>query len=155
MGDNLLYKYTAMASFLEWPAICDCAIAAAKKLIGEQVDAINGEAAEAFWDDLHAWLLLTYVSGKSRDEILHSKAARFKFDIARWVSDDCPQDVTPYALPAPVDIWFALSPVNRKNIEAALNVWDYDIKTFSMLVKRMHMSWHVRDMHHESQPATA
>jgi hypothetical protein len=39
---------------------------------------------------------------------------------------------------------FNLSAENSKNLRAALQVWDYDLKSFSMLVKRVHNSWQIR-----------
>lgn len=144
-GDNLIYKYSALASFLEWPAICACAVVAARKIIGPMVEAENGEDAELFWNDLNSWLVLSYIHGRTRDSILQSTMAYFHFDIAAWIAAGCPRDVTSSRLSAPVKTEFTLSAENSKNIEAALQVWDYDMKSFSMLVKRMHNSWHVRE----------
>jgi len=145
-GDNLIYKYSALASFLEWPAICACAIAAAKKIIGTQVADANGADADIFWDDLNAWLVLSYIHGQTRESILRSNVAWLHYDIAAWLAAGCPRDVTAFRLSSPVKTEFTLSAENAKNIEAALQVWDYDLKSFSMLVKRMHNSWHAREM---------
>ncbi len=144
-GDNLIYKYSALASFLEWPAICACAIAAARNIIGPMVAEENGEDAELFWNDLNSWLLLSYIHGRTRDSILQSTMAYFHFDIGAWMLAGCPREVAAFRLDAPIKREFTLSSENAKNIEAALQVWDYDMKSFSMLVKRMHNSWHARE----------
>ena len=143
-GDNLIYKYSALSSFLSWEAVCDCAVAATKKLIGVQVESVNGSDIGTFWTELHTWHLLAHAYGKTREQIFESKYAQFQYDIPAWIEAGCPENFAPFQHPQPVSFEFNLSAENSKNLRAALQVWDYDLKSFSMLVKRVHNSWLIR-----------
>lgn len=152
-GDNLIYKYSALSSFLTWDSVCDCAIAATRKLIGAQAQEVNGPQADAFLSELLTWHLVTHAFGKSRDEIFEKKSAGFMYDIPGWIEAGSPMEIANFLRPEPVEYEFALSAENVKNLRAALQVWDYELKSFSMLVKRVHNSWQIRDYRPVGAPA--
>lgn len=145
-GDNLIYKYSALSSFLAWESVCDCAVAATHKLI-RQRDAMADSAETAtFVAELRTWHLLTHAYGQTAEQIFERKAATFEFDVPAWIAAGSPADFATYRRPAPASFEFALSAENAKNLKAALNVWDYDLKSFSMLVKRVHNGWQIREV---------
>jgi hypothetical protein len=122
-------------------------------LIGENVQAVNGEEAATFWNELHTWHLLTHAYGKTREQIFESKYTESQYDLPAWIEAGCPQDIADFRRPQPVSFEFGLSAENAKNLRAALEVWDYDLKSFSMLVKRVHNSWQIRSYHEVAAPA--
>ena len=56
IGDNLMYKYRAIASFHLWPEICATAMDATRKIVEDHGFAREIVRFDEFWSDFHAWM---------------------------------------------------------------------------------------------------
>jgi radical SAM superfamily enzyme YgiQ (UPF0313 family) len=141
IGDNLLYKYRAMASFFVWPEICKIAFTAVKDLLTS-----NGVSlGEDCWQDLCRYVELKHAYGWTADQILEKARAKFTFDIGAWIKAGLPVDPTPYRLPGRKAFEFALPEDSAAEIEAALKVWGTDLKSLTKGVTRLRSTAQVRD----------
>ncbi|MDP3224303.1 MAG: cobalamin-dependent protein, partial [Rubrivivax sp.] len=55
IGDNLMYRYRAIASFFLWQEICDCAMAATRQLLIDRGLAAQVPDFEVFWADFSTY----------------------------------------------------------------------------------------------------
>lgn len=143
-GDNLIYKYMGLSAFVSWACVCECATAATRKLMGGQAEKTNDCDLSDFWEDLRVWLTLRHAHGPTPDSLLSSEQGEFRYDIHAWLEEDCPKEVLDFRCAEEMKVCFALSTENEKSLCAALNVWDYEPRSFSMLVRRVHNSWQIR-----------
>jgi len=146
IGDNLMYKYRAIASFFIWPEICDLAMRETRRVIEERAAQLPPDFAQ-FWDDFHDYEEARHAHGHTVEDILSSTSVILNYDIGGWVAAGCPEDYSPYRLEAPTVFEFSLSPVGRRELGAALNVWTTSLKGLSKMVTRVQAAWQVRDAH--------
>ena len=92
------------------------------------------------------WFELSHAHGKAKDDLFKTQEAKLQYAILDWIEAGCPQDVAPFKGEGPSHYKFELSAENTKNISAALDVWNYDVKTLSMLVKRVQPEWFMCDV---------
>jgi len=144
VGDNLMYKYRALASFRIWPAICAVAMKGTAKLLKQRGFSEQITGFEEFWVDFSRYEELKHAHGMSIAEILAPVSARLDFDIARWLQDGSPLEVMQYRLPEAQAFEFCLSAEGAREMEAALKVWTINLKGLSKLVTRIQSSWQVR-----------
>ena len=147
IGDNLMHKYHAIASFHIWPDICRCAMDAAKKLLiahgaNEQIPDF-----EEFWTNLHRFVDLRHAHGHSTTAILTPARARTSYDIAAWLAAGSPKVPIPFKLRRPLQTEFKLSEESRKELAAALHVWTDHLKGLTKMVTRTRVEWQVRECH--------
>lgn len=145
VGDNLLYRNGAIAKFMEWPSTCDCAVAATRKLMSKANGNGSADIDPAFWADMTVWLDLSHAHGKKLVDLFKVRDAKLQYAISDWIEAGSPRDVAPFKSEGPSHYKFELSAENSKNISAAVDVWNYDVKTLSMLVKRVQPAWFVRE----------
>jgi hypothetical protein len=146
MGDNLLYRNGAIAKFMEWESTSACAVAATHKLTAKANKDGSANIEPLFWDELAVWLDNSYAHGKRMEDLFKVREAKFHYAIPDWIDAGCPQDVTPFRSELQSSYEFKLSAENAKNISAAIDVWNYDVKTLSMMVKRVQPAWFQRDV---------
>jgi radical SAM superfamily enzyme YgiQ (UPF0313 family) len=144
IGDNLMHKYQAIASFHIWPEICKLAMDVTR----EQIE-IRGAHREIphfdeFWRDLHTFVLHQHAHGVERDEILAPTQATMRFDIDRWIEDGMPLDPSPYRLAEATTFEFALTEEAFEGLSSALNTWQTHIKGLTKMMKRIRVIWLVK-----------
>jgi radical SAM superfamily enzyme YgiQ (UPF0313 family) len=155
VGDNLMYKYRALASFQLWPDVCRLAMSATRDLLKSHgVDALI-ENFDDFWADFANYTELRHADGISAEALLRPARASLRFDIGRWMTDGMPRDVAPYRYA--VETWseFHLPAESAHDLAAAVAVWTTDLKGLSKLVTRIRPEWQVRECRAPSElPAT-
>jgi radical SAM superfamily enzyme YgiQ (UPF0313 family) len=154
VGDNLMYRYRAIASYFLWDEICDCAMAATRQLLVDAGVDRGQPAFDAFWRDFTTHVRLKHAAGRSREELLAPKEALLAHDIAGWLAQDPLDDPLDHALPRPVAHVFALSEDNQRDLAAALSTWTMHVKGLTKMVTRINVAWQVRDCR-ALQPALA
>lgn len=144
IGDNLMYKYRALASFHIWPEICSVAMNATRKLLIDRRAHLEIAGFDEFWSDFHRFVRLKHADGRGREEILGLARARMRYDIQRWIADGYPKDPTPYRMQQSEQFEFSLTEEGARELAAALDVWTTSLKGLSKLVTRVQTAWQVR-----------
>jgi Radical SAM superfamily len=145
MGDNLMHKYRAVASFHIWPEICECAMNGTAKALKKRALAAKVPMFDEFWADLHKFIYLRHAHGHSTNAILAPTKGLLRYDIAGWLEAGAPLDPTPFRWAVPQDVEFRLSDESREELEAALNVWTDQLKGLTKMVTRIRVACQVRD----------
>jgi len=145
VGDNLMHKYHALASFYLWPEVCQVGMDALKKVALARGVPEQMEDFDRFWENLREFLNLRHAHGRTEAEILSDRRGIFQYDIARWLADGMPLATRPYLLEQPVEIEFRLSSEGRAGLDAALKVWSANIKGLTKMVNRIQRAWLVRE----------
>jgi radical SAM superfamily enzyme YgiQ (UPF0313 family) len=145
IGDNLMYRYRAIASFFLWNEVCDAAMNATRKLLLEHGADTAIRRFDEFFDDFHTYTRLLHASGKDRESILSSARARLRYDFAGWLASGDLSNPDAFRLPEPQEFAFRLTEEGLRELDAALAVWTTHIKGLSKLVTRIKVDWQVRD----------
>lgn len=145
IGDNLMYRYRAIASFHLWDEICDAAMNATRKLLEERGVAQKIPEFHRFWGDFHLYTRLKHAHGHDREQILAPTSAFLQYDIEGWLAGGDLGDPDAYRYPKPTRAEFRLSEEGAREMEAALAVWTTHIKALSKLVTRIKVDWQVRE----------
>lgn len=157
IGDNLMYRYRAIASFHLWNDVCDTAMNATRKLLEEH--GVHEKIADfdLFWNDFHTYIRLLHASGSDRNAILSFAAATLHYDFPRWLAAGELEDPNGYRYASPTEVEFRLSQEGRHELESALAVWSTHIKALSKMVTRIKVDWQVREClpKREREAATA
>ena len=147
IGDNLMYKYRALASFHVWPEVCRLAMAVTRRLLQERGAAEAVPDFEGFWTDFHRYIELKHAHGRRAAEILTPVQIELRYDLPAWVQAGLPRDPAPFELSSPGLYEFRLSPEGARGLEAALQTWTESLKGLSKLVTRIQFGWQVRECH--------
>lgn len=142
-GDNLMYRYRAMASYFLWSEICTCAMNATWALLDDHGHTQTPGFAE-FWADFSTYIHHKHASGMSRDELLADRQAEMLHDIPGWLAHEDLARPLEHRLPLPAAYSFRLSEVGRRELEAALTVWTMQLKGLTKMVTRINVDWQVR-----------
>lgn len=145
IGDNLMYRYRAIASFHIWDDVCDAAMNATRVLFEEHGVDRKIPDFDTFWKDFHAYTRLLHASGRERNAILSSATAVLHYDFPSWLAGGDLADPGAYRLPEATEVRFRLSEEGRRELESALEVWTTHIKALSKLVTRIKVDWQVRE----------
>ncbi len=145
IGDNLMYRYRAIASFRLWDAVCSTAMESTRCLLERKGLPDQYAHFDEFWADLYQFVRLRHASGESPSEILSSKRATLRYDLQRWAGDGCPTDFANYRLDERAEFEFRLCEESAKELAAALQVWGTEIKSLTKMVTRIKVAWQVRD----------
>ncbi len=145
IGDNLMYRYRAIASFYIWQDVCDTAMNATRALFLEH--GIDRQVADfdAVWKDLHTYTRLIHASGRDSSAILSSATTVLQYDIRSWLASGDLTNPGAYRFPQPTEALFRLSDEGRRELESALAVWTTHIKALSKMVTRIKVDWQVRE----------
>lgn len=153
IGDNLVYKYSAIARLRAWDAFASIALAAARDVLIDHGAAARLDDFEEFWNDFARFITLRSVTGTSIEQLTRPVSASVRYDIARWLSDGCPAETAAYRLAAPVDAEFRLSEPNARELCQAIDVWGLSNAGLGMLLRRVSFNALERDI--ELSGATA
>lgn len=144
IGDNLMYKYRAMASFLIWKDLCKVALDATRGMIEQRGGASQIENFDEFWEDFARFVESQHASGATEKEILEPAMVTLRYDIGAWIAGGMNLDVSPYRLPEPAEFEFHLTETGQREMAAALAVWTCSLKGLTKMVTRIQMAWQVR-----------
>ena len=144
IGDNLMHKYHAIASFHIWPDICRCAMDASRKLLIAHAATDEIPDFEEFWTNLHRFIHLRHAHGHKAAAILEPSKTQMSYDIAAWLDAGSPKDTTSFKLSEPRQVEFKLSEESRRELDAALHVWTDHLKGLTKMVTRIRVEWQVR-----------
>jgi radical SAM superfamily enzyme YgiQ (UPF0313 family) len=145
IGDNLMHKYRAIASFHIWPEICRIGMDTMKRLLIRARLDMGIPDFDNFWSDFHRYVEFKHAHGRTVDEILATRRALLGYDVGRWIADGMPRDPSPYRLGAPEEFEFSLTDESRDGLASALQVWTTALKGLSKLVTRIKVAWQVHE----------
>ena len=151
IGDNLMYKYRAIASFHIWTEICRLAMNASKKILVERGVTAQIPGFNEFWDDFHRYEQLKHADGMVLEEILSPVRVVLRFDLNRWIADGLPNNVDYYRLGEPAEFEFRLTEEGAREMSSALETWTRSLKGLSKMVTRIRNSWQIRVCHPVTQ----
>jgi radical SAM superfamily enzyme YgiQ (UPF0313 family) len=145
IGDNLMYKYRALASFHLWPQISKAAMDATKRLVLERGAEKLSPNFEQFWTDFEQYVRAKHADGKTEKEILSPVTVEMRYNIPQWVLDGMPLDtIEEFRFSQPEQLEFALTEDGARELQAALRVWTISLKGLTKMVTRIRMAWQVR-----------
>lgn len=144
IGDNLMYRYRAIASFQIWDAVCRTAMDASRALLEERGVIDDMTDFERFWADFHTYVRLQHATGQTEAEILAPVEATLTYDIATWLAEGDLCDPSPYRLPEPTRFIFELTEEGRAELQSSLAVWTTHIRGLSKLVTRVKVEAQIR-----------
>ncbi len=101
IGDNLMYRYRALASFQIWDEVCETAMQASRELLVARGVADQIENFDEFWSDFSTYIRMQHASGMERDEILSSRRATLRYDIRGWLANETLPEPSAYRLRLP------------------------------------------------------
>ena len=144
IGDNLMYRYRAIASFFVWNAICDAAMSASRALLVARGLAAEIPDFDRFWQDFTTFVRLSHATGDTEEKILAPTAAMLHYDIAAWLASGNLSDPSLYRLMEPTQFVFKLTADGEDELAKALSVWTTHIRGLSKLVTRVRTESQVR-----------
>jgi radical SAM superfamily enzyme YgiQ (UPF0313 family) len=145
IGDNLMHKYRAIASFHIWPEICRTGMDTMKRLLIRSRLDTGIPGFDHFWSDFHRYVEFKHAHGHTVDDILATRRALLGYDLGRWIADGMPRDPSPYRLADPEEFEFSLNDESREGLASALQVWTPALKGLSKLVTRIKVAWQVHE----------
>jgi len=141
IGENLMYKHNALASFFLWPEICLLGMEVTRGLLLEQGADREIPDFEEFWSDFQRFIELRHAWGRTPEQILAPTPALLRYDFVRWLRDGSPKDPRSYRLEEPQEFEFYLTPEGARGLEGMLKTWTTDIKGLAKMVKRINPNW--------------
>ncbi len=149
IGDNLMYKYRAKASFFVWKAICDTALETTRRLVLEAGAAERYAGFDQLWKDFHAYVECKHAAGNSVDEVLQPVTAVLHYDIPQWIADDFPRETASYLNSVGKGklrtMTFRLSEDGARELESAFRVWSSELTGLTKLVTRIRVTSQIRN----------
>ena len=143
-GDNLMYRYRAIASFHLWDEVCSVAMSATRDLLEERGIAAEIDDFDEFWDEFTTFVRLSHAAGYTVEDILAPAEASLHYDFRAWLADDPIGSPSLYRSPARRRFLFALSEDGRREMQDALAVWTTHIRGLCKLVTRLKVESQVR-----------
>lgn len=145
IGDNLMYRYRAIASFHLWSEVCDAAMNATRALLEEHGVHARIRDFDIFWKDFHSFIRLLHASGRDKKSMLSSERAMLHYDFPSWLAKGDLEDPNAYRYASAMEVEFRLSEEGSRELESALAVWTTHIKALSKMVTRIKVDWQVRE----------
>jgi radical SAM superfamily enzyme YgiQ (UPF0313 family) len=149
IGDNLLHKYRAIASFHLWPAACRCVMEASRKLLISRSARLRIQSFDAFWEDFHRFMDDRHAQGRTAEAILSPLRSRMSYNIAAWISAGSPHDPGPFRNDSPRHFEFRLSEGSARSLRSALELWGEEVKGLTKMVARLQVGGQNRHCHPE------
>lgn len=147
IGDNLMHKYQAISCFHIWPSVCRAALAATRRLLLDRGADVEVEDFDGLWAAFSQFEEAQHAHGYTEQEILSSPEVALGYDIPAWIAAGMPKNALRYRLATPQIFRFELSPEGAKGLRSALKVWKCELKGLTKMMKRIRVSWLVRDCH--------
>ena len=144
IGDNLMNKYRAIASFHLWPELCELAMNTLEELLRDHGAADEFEDFPCFWSDLGHVIQKKHAHGRTPTEILSPVSCELTYDIPEWLARGCPKDPKPFRLPNPTPFHFELGQPEATSLRAALETWTTELSGLTKVARRVQATWQVR-----------
>jgi hypothetical protein len=144
IGENLLHKHNAIATFYLWPEICKLAMDITRDLLVEAGADKKISNFEEFWEDFTRFVEMRHAWGRTEEQILSPMRASLRYDFPRWLEAGAPQDPSPFRAETPMEFEFHLAPEGKHGLEIALQVWTTSIKGLTKMVRRIQRGWQQR-----------
>ncbi len=144
IGDNLLYKYRAKASFLLWKELCPCAMGATFNLIKARGIVDQLPYLAEFWHDLSCYTQAKHADGNSFEELSKEISVELNYDLNQWVLDGYPLNFKDYRLAASEIFLFTLSDEGAREMSSAFKVWSGELVGLTKLVVRIRVASQIR-----------
>jgi radical SAM superfamily enzyme YgiQ (UPF0313 family) len=145
IGDNLMYKYRARASFYLWPEICAAGMAATKRLLLDRGLGIQVPDFDHFWKDFDRFVELKHAHGVDRDQVFRPIETSLNYDFERWLASDDLSLPQLYRFDEPRRCEFRLSREGQQELDSALAVWSFELKGLTKLVTRIRITSQIRE----------
>lgn len=152
VGDNLMHKYRAIASFHIWPAISACAMRATRRLLEARGLHLQIPDFEVFWEDFERFIALGHAHGRTTGEILSGAEAEMSYDIESWLAAGSPIDPSAFKLPERTNVLFRLDEDSARELHASLQSWTDTLKGLTKMVTRIQVVWQERRCHIGGEP---
>ncbi len=146
IGDNLMYKYRAKASFFSWEMICEMAMNKTREMLLQRGIVNEMPDFEAFWKDFYHYVEARHASGQVSEQVLAPVHIDLSYDIKAWIDEGYSNDISAYKLQTPRSMLFHLSEEGYHELEAAFDVWSNQLVGLTKLVTRIRISSQVRDV---------
>ncbi len=145
IGDNLMYKYRANASFFVWPDICRVGMAATRKLLEDHAFDTQMPEFGVFWEDLTRFVEAKHAHGTTPDTILAPVELELRHDLPAWVAAGRPTDIARFRLPEPTKFIAALPEESEREIRGLFDVWTTSLQGLTKGVTRIRSDAQVRE----------
>jgi radical SAM superfamily enzyme YgiQ (UPF0313 family) len=155
IGDNLLYKYRAIASFFLWKDVCRLALDATDRLLRERGVAARLADFDTLWTDFHSYVEARHATGTEMAELTRPVTLAMRYDVPEWLAHGAPIDTRAFRLEVPGTFVFRLSQDGARELESALKVWTPQAIGLSKLITRIRYSAQVRDCERAFEQAAA
>ncbi len=147
IGDNLIYKYRAMATWWYWGDIVSEAFSCVEKMAQNTSCSIySGEKWKGFLND---WKLFTqhqYIHGKDIKTLTEIKTANLSYNLPVWLENHDFERFADYKFDSPVQVEFSLHEEHRKGLVALLESINYSLASLPMIVRKVHHSWQLKNI---------
>ncbi|MBI2800512.1 MAG: cobalamin B12-binding domain-containing protein [Gammaproteobacteria bacterium] len=153
IGDNIVYKYSAIARLRAWNPFAAVALATAKQLLVDHGARERVPDFEEFWSDFGRFIVMRSVTGMTAEQLTRPVATSVRYDIASWLGDGCPAETGKYRLPINVEAEFRLSDAHAKELKQAVAVWGLSNSGLGMLLRRVSFNALERDIVLHTVPA--
>lgn len=144
IGDNLMYRYRAIASFHLWSEVCATAMGATRKLLEEAGVAAKIPDFDLFWRDFHTFIELSHATGRTEAEVLAPAEALLHYDFAAWIDSGDMADPAAFRLSRPHLFAFELTDEGAREMQSSLATYTTHIRGLSKLVTRIRLDSQVR-----------
>jgi hypothetical protein len=145
IGDNLMYKYRAVASFFRWNEVCALACSKTKLLLRERGAAGQIADFDQVWADVNRYVHAKHASGTDVNDLGQPVELSFRYNVPAWLAAGAPADTEAYRFDSPHQFVFTLSSENVRELDGALKVWSSRSIGLSKLITRIRYSAQVRD----------
>ena len=146
IGDNLMYKYRAIASFRVWPQLCTVALDATRRLLETRRVHLKVPDFAGFWEAFQAYVRFTHADGATEDEILNPLRVNMAYDIPAWIAAGMSLGaISDYRLSGEEAFDFQLTDDGARELKHALQVWTTSIKGLAKGVTRIQSAWQRRE----------
>ncbi|MBW2445983.1 MAG: radical SAM protein, partial [Deltaproteobacteria bacterium] len=145
IGDNLMYKYRADASFFAWPAVCAVGMAATRQLIEDRALDTQIDDFGVFWKDLTKFTEVQHAHGTTPETILAPVRFELRYDLPKWVAAGRPADPSPFRLPGPTLFEAALPEESAREIRGLFDVWTTSLMGLTKGVTRIRAEAQLRE----------
>ncbi|MBW6396970.1 cobalamin-dependent protein [Roseomonas sp. HJA6] len=144
IGDNLMYRYRAIASFFIWDAVCDAAMKASRALLDAKGVPATIPDFDRFWADFHSFIRLIHATGLTEEEILAPTEAVLHYDFPAWIASGDWTGPAAFRLEEPQLYRFELTEEGEREMRMSLATWTTHIRGLSKLVTRIRVESQVR-----------
>jgi radical SAM superfamily enzyme YgiQ (UPF0313 family) len=145
IGDNLMYKYRANASFFVWPAVCATGMAATRRLIEDRALDTTIDDFGVFWNDLARFVEARHAHGTTPETILTPARFELRYDLPKWVAAGRPADPSPFRLERPTPFEASLPEESAREIRGLFDVWTTSLQGLTKGVTRIRAEAQLRE----------